>query len=292
MTSHRTASDFRRGGGRRNRRHRRRDHAQTRRLSRRHRLRTELRARRCVADEHLSGGGVRRPVALLRVLLRTEPRLVVSLCPAGRNQGVPRECGPRPRSRGIVPVQRRGALGDVGRPRTLGAGHRQRATHRGRVDHRLWAVDQPEIPRHRWARSDSRGPRFTPGSGATTSTWPASAWLSSVRAAAPLRSSPPSSRIVATVDVYQRSPGWTMPRMNYDYSERAKRRFRRHPWLQRLDRRVVQTIMEIGAIAMTRRQWMLGPLKPWDAGGFSKAIKRPRICGRRDAAGSSPVASA
>ena len=45
--------------------------------------------------------------------------------------------------------------------------------------------------------------------------------------------------------------------MNYEYSDRAKRLFRRFPSLQRLDRWSVQMIMEFGAIAMTRRQWLL-----------------------------------
>src|SRR5947209_1405263 len=31
--------------------------------------------------------------------------------------------------------------------------------------------------------------------------------------------------LVAHADVYQRSPGWTFPRMDFEYSERAKRRF-------------------------------------------------------------------
>jgi cation diffusion facilitator CzcD-associated flavoprotein CzcO len=96
--------------------------------------------------------------------------------------------------------------------------------------------------------------------------------------------------IAATVDVYQRSPGWTMPRMNFDYSAGAKRRFRRHPWLQRLDRRVVQATMEIGAVAMTRRQWLLGPFK---ALGRRRINKRsPTLfCVRPSRPGTNSVAS-
>ena len=40
----------------------------------------------------------------------------------------------------------------------------------------------------------------------------------------------------AQVDVYQRSPGWTIPKMDFAYSERAKRAFERFPALQKLDR--------------------------------------------------------
>ena len=41
---------------------------------------------------------------------------------------------------------------------------------------------------------------------------------------------------VAHVDVYQRSPGWTFPKMDFAYRERTKRLFARYPRLQRLDR--------------------------------------------------------
>ena len=82
---------------------------------------------------------------------------------------------------------------------------------------------------------------------------------------------------VATLDVYQRSPGWTMPRMDYEYSDRAKRLFRRFPLLQRLDRKSVQAIMEFGAIGMTRRKWMLTPLKALGRKRIRDAIADPAL---------------
>ena len=82
---------------------------------------------------------------------------------------------------------------------------------------------------------------------------------------------------VATVDVYQRSPGWTMPRMDYEYSDRAKRAFRRFPALQRLDRLSVQAIMEVGAIGMTKRKWMLAPLKALGRKRIRDAIADPAL---------------
>ena len=82
---------------------------------------------------------------------------------------------------------------------------------------------------------------------------------------------------VATLDVYQRSPGWTMPRMDYEYSDRAKRLFRRFPLLQRLDRKSVQAIMEFGAIGMTRRKWMLTPLKALGRKRIRDAIVDPAL---------------
>jgi cation diffusion facilitator CzcD-associated flavoprotein CzcO len=81
----------------------------------------------------------------------------------------------------------------------------------------------------------------------------------------------------ATLDVYQRSPGWTMPRMDYEYSDRAKRLFRRYPLLQRLDRKSVQAFMEFGAIGMTRRKWMLAPLKALGRKRIRDAIADPAL---------------
>ena len=82
---------------------------------------------------------------------------------------------------------------------------------------------------------------------------------------------------VATVDVYQRSPGWTMPRIDHEYSERAKRLFRRFPALQRLDRLSVQATMEFGAIGMTRRKWLLTPLKALGRKRIRDAIVDPAL---------------
>jgi cation diffusion facilitator CzcD-associated flavoprotein CzcO len=65
--------------------------------------------------------------------------------------------------------------------------------------------------------------------------------------------------------------------MDYEYSDRAKRLFRRFPWLQRLDRKSVQAIMEFGAIAMTRRQWMLAPLKALGRRRIRQAIQDPAL---------------
>ncbi len=80
-------------------------------------------------------------------------------------------------------------------------------------------------------------------------------------AAARSRSCPAIQPIVERVDVYQRSPGWTMPKMDSPYSERAKRLFERFPLLQRLDRAAIFASMEIGAAAMTNRRWLLPPFR-------------------------------
>jgi cation diffusion facilitator CzcD-associated flavoprotein CzcO len=64
---------------------------------------------------------------------------------------------------------------------------------------------------------------------------------------------------VARLDVYQRSPGWTLPKGDFEYSPLARALFRRVPALHRLDRASIQATQEIGAAALTSRPWLL----PW-----------------------------
>jgi cation diffusion facilitator CzcD-associated flavoprotein CzcO len=74
------------------------------------------------------------------------------------------------------------------------------------------------------------------------------------------------------VDVYQRSPGWTLPKMDFAYSERAKGLFERFPRLQRLDRLVTFAFMDIGAAAMTSQRWLLAPFRAAGRAQIKKAI--------------------
>jgi cation diffusion facilitator CzcD-associated flavoprotein CzcO len=67
--------------------------------------------------------------------------------------------------------------------------------------------------------------------------------------------------IVARLDVYQRSPGWTFPKGDFAYSPRAQRLFERFPMLQKLDRFAVFVFMEVGVAGMTRDRWILAPLR-------------------------------
>lgn len=82
---------------------------------------------------------------------------------------------------------------------------------------------------------------------------------------------------VAKLDVYQRSPAWTMWRGDHLYSSRAKRLFRRFPFLQRLDRKLIAAYMEIGAVAMTRRRWLLGPARLFGRYRIRRAIEDPAL---------------
>jgi cation diffusion facilitator CzcD-associated flavoprotein CzcO len=80
-----------------------------------------------------------------------------------------------------------------------------------------------------------------------------------------------------SVTVYQRSPGWTIPKMDYAYSERAKRLFERFPILQRLDRAAVFGFMELGAAAMTNRRWLLAPFRALARWNITRTIKDPEL---------------
>ena len=78
--------------------------------------------------------------------------------------------------------------------------------------------------------------------------------------------------VVEQVDVYQRSPGWTFPKMDFAYSDRAKRLFERFPLLQRLDRTFVFGFMEFGAAAMTKHRWLMPALRALSRRQINSAI--------------------
>jgi cation diffusion facilitator CzcD-associated flavoprotein CzcO len=83
--------------------------------------------------------------------------------------------------------------------------------------------------------------------------------------------------IVEQVDVYQRSPGWTIPKMDFAYSERAQRLFERFPVLQRMDRRAVFAFMELGALGMTTRPGILRAFRAVGRSQINKAIDDPAL---------------
>jgi len=86
--------------------------------------------------------------------------------------------------------------------------------------------------------------------------------------------------IVEQVDIYQRSPGWTMPKMDFEYSERAKRLFERFPVVQRLDRMATFAFMDIGAAAMTSQRWLLAPFRALGKRQIEGAISDPELRGK------------
>ena len=82
---------------------------------------------------------------------------------------------------------------------------------------------------------------------------------------------------VAQLDVYQRSPGWTIPRADFAYSERAKRLFARFPALQRADRQANFAFHELAAAAMTRQRWLLAPFRAVGRWNINRAITDPEL---------------
>ncbi len=83
--------------------------------------------------------------------------------------------------------------------------------------------------------------------------------------------------VAGQIDVYQRSPGWTFPRMDFAYSERAKRLFERFPVLQRLDRTSIFAFHEAGAAAMTGQRWLRPAFRGIGQLQIRRAIRDPEL---------------
>jgi cation diffusion facilitator CzcD-associated flavoprotein CzcO len=83
--------------------------------------------------------------------------------------------------------------------------------------------------------------------------------------------------LVAQLDIYQRSPGWTIPKMDFPYRERTQRLFERFPALQRLDRWTIFTFHDIGAAILTRHRWALPALRAVGRRQINKAISDPDL---------------
>jgi cation diffusion facilitator CzcD-associated flavoprotein CzcO len=82
---------------------------------------------------------------------------------------------------------------------------------------------------------------------------------------------------VAQLDVYQRSPGWTIPKLDFAYRERTLRLFERFPALQRLDRAVIDGVLEVGTAGMTKHHWLLPPFRALARSQINRAIKDPEL---------------
>jgi cation diffusion facilitator CzcD-associated flavoprotein CzcO len=86
--------------------------------------------------------------------------------------------------------------------------------------------------------------------------------------------------LVAEVDVYQRSPGWTIPKMDFEYRERTKRLFERFPALQRADRAANFYFHELASLAMTSKPWLRRPFRAVGRAQINRAIKDPSLRAR------------
>src|SRR4029079_6038656 len=83
--------------------------------------------------------------------------------------------------------------------------------------------------------------------------------------------------VVGHVDVYQRSPGWTLPRMDYPYPPRVQRLFERFPVLQRLDRALIFGFMEVATAALTSKGWLRRPFRAVARRQITAAIDDPEL---------------
>ena len=83
--------------------------------------------------------------------------------------------------------------------------------------------------------------------------------------------------MVERLDIYQRSPGWTMAKMDFAYSPRSQRLFERFPVVQRLDRLAVFAFMELGALGMTGHRWALAPFRAMARHQINNAISDPGL---------------
>ena len=82
---------------------------------------------------------------------------------------------------------------------------------------------------------------------------------------------------VSQLDVYQRSPAWTIPKMNFEYGPRAQRLFERFPALQRLDRALTFGFMEAATAGMTHHRWVVGPFRALARWQIRREIDDPEL---------------
>jgi cation diffusion facilitator CzcD-associated flavoprotein CzcO len=83
--------------------------------------------------------------------------------------------------------------------------------------------------------------------------------------------------LVQQVDVYQRSPGWTLAKNDFEYRERTKRLFERFPILRRVDRAATFAFLETATAAMTSRKWLLPLFRASARHQINRAIKDPEL---------------
>jgi cation diffusion facilitator CzcD-associated flavoprotein CzcO len=116
-----------------------------------------------------------------------------------------------------------------------------------------------------------------------TARWPRDLDLAGKRVAiigtgcSAIQVAPAIQPLVERLDIYQRSPGWTFPRMDFAYSERSMRLFERFPVLQRLDRMSILAFHELGAAAMTSQTWLRGAFRAIARRQINAAIKDPQL---------------
>lgn len=82
---------------------------------------------------------------------------------------------------------------------------------------------------------------------------------------------------VAQLDVYQRSPGWTVAKNDREYSPFERALYRRLPALRRLDRGLVYLFQDLAAAAFTRHRWLLPLFRAQGMRQIESAIADPEL---------------
>ena len=82
---------------------------------------------------------------------------------------------------------------------------------------------------------------------------------------------------VESLTVYQRSPAWTIPKLDFAYPPRAQALFKRFPALQRLDRASVFYFHEFFTHGMTRHHRLLKLLEAAGRFNIRRGIKDPAL---------------
>ena len=79
------------------------------------------------------------------------------------------------------------------------------------------------------------------------------------------------------LDVYQRTPGWVIPRMDYDFKETSKTRFARFPFLQRLFRNLIYWRAEMLAYGFTQNVKVIKTFQKLAEDYLKKAVPDPAL---------------
>jgi cation diffusion facilitator CzcD-associated flavoprotein CzcO len=82
---------------------------------------------------------------------------------------------------------------------------------------------------------------------------------------------------VTQLDVYQRSPGWTLAKGDHEYSPLHRAVFRRLPALRRLDRASIYAFQDLAAAAFTRHRWLLPLFRTLGMRQIRSAISDPEL---------------
>ena len=104
-------------------------------------------------------------------------------------------------------------------------------------------LSQPRCPTSRASRP-STGGSSTPPTGTTPTTRPVSGSAIIGTGATAVQLIPELAKKAADLTVYQRTPIWVVPKIDFRIAERAKRLFARVPLTQRVVRAITDTIYE------------------------------------------------